>query len=229
LAATSPAPYAAWWRGEDEALVSNSPEQFLQVNSKGLATTRPIKGTRPRGATPHADAALAKALQNSAKDRAENLMIVDLMRNDLARQCRPGSVRVSQMCALESYANVHHLVSTIEGQLTDDASAMALFLDALPPGSVTGAPKVQAIRELGRHEPPRGAFCGSLFWAGFDGALDSSVLIRTAAFCRHGAGEWRYDVRAGAGITADSAPDDEADEVEAKAAMLLAALQGCAP
>jgi para-aminobenzoate synthetase component I len=218
----SPAPHAAYLRLPGLAVVSNSPERFVSV-ADGLAETKPIKGTRPRGADPASDRALAEELAASEKDRAENLMIVDLMRNDLARVCRPGSVKAPDLFVIESYANVHHLVSTVQGRLAAGLSAVDLLRAAFPPGSVTGAPKVQAMKVIAGHEPPRGPYCGSLFWAGVDGAFDSSVLIRTAAMVETPAG-WRVEARAGAGIVADSEPVAERLETEAKIAAVLAAL-----
>jgi para-aminobenzoate synthetase component 1 len=220
----SPAPFAAYLRLPGLALVSNSPERFLQITASGEVRTQPIKGTSPRGATPAEDAAHAAALLASEKDRAENLMIVDLMRNDIARSCTPGSVAVPALCALETFANVHHLVSTVTGQLAQGATALDAFARCFPPGSITGAPKLQAMAVIARHEPPRGPYCGSLFWAGCDGALDSSVLIRTIAFTEGPDGAWRFDTRAGAAITADSIPADEDAETRAKIAAIRAAL-----
>ena len=223
LAADSPAPFAGYLRLPGRAVVSNSPERFLEVTAEGQAQTRPIKGTRPRGSTPEEDRRLAEELLASPKDRAENLMIVDLMRNDLARACRPGTVKVEAFCALESYANVHHLVSTVTGRLRPGQGALDLFSTAFPAGSITGAPKIQAMREIARHETPRGPYCGSLFWAGFDGAFDSSVLIRTLAF-EEDEGGWAFETRAGGGIVADSDPVDEDAEAVAKIAAIRLAL-----
>ncbi|HPA38333.1 MAG TPA: anthranilate synthase component I family protein [Phenylobacterium sp.] len=225
LARSSAAPFAAYLRLERAAVVSNSPERFLKLDADGQAETRPIKGTRPRGATPEADAALAQELAASAKDRAENLMIVDLMRNDLARVSRPGSVVVPELWETESFANVHHLVSTVRSRLADGRSALDLLRAAFPPGSITGAPKVQAMKIIAGLEPPRGPYCGSLFWVGADGALDSSVLIRTLA-CRRDDAGWAVEARAGAGVVADSDPAAELAETEAKIAALVAALTG---
>jgi para-aminobenzoate synthetase component I len=223
LAGESPAPFAGYLRLPGRAVVSNSPERFIEVTAEGEAQTRPIKGTRPRGRTPEEDRLLAEELLASPKDRAENLMIVDLMRNDLARACRPGTVKVEAFCALETYANVHHLVSTVTGRLKPGQGALDLFSGAFPAGSITGAPKIQAMREIARHETPRGPYCGSLFWAGFDGAFDSSVLIRTLAFEEDGEG-WRFETRAGGGITADSDPVEEDQEAEAKIMAIRLAL-----
>ncbi|CAN5166508.1 aminodeoxychorismate synthase, component I [soil metagenome] len=223
LTLDSAAPFAAYLRPPGRAVVSNSPERFLQASADGLVRTQPIKGTRPRGATPQQDTALAAELLASDKDRAENRMIVELMRNDLARACIPGSVTVEAEFALESYANVHHLVSTVAGRLARGYDALDLFVSAFPPGSVTGAPKVQAMLEIAKHEPPRGPYCGSMFWAGSDGAFDSSVLIRTVAFEEAPDG-WRFEARAGAGIVANSDPLSEAAEAQVKLAALRRAL-----
>lgn len=224
LAGQSAAPFAAYLRLPGLALVSNSPERFLQVRGDRVET-RPIKGTRPRGACPAEDAAQIRELSASLKDRAENLMIVDLMRNDLARVCLPGTVEVPALFAVESFANVHHLVSTVTGRLTPGRDAIDLLRAAFPPGSITGAPKVQAMKVIAGLETARGPYCGSLLWAGFDGALDSSVLIRTADCVEDGDG-WRVEARAGAGIVADSDPRSERLETEAKIAALARALEG---
>ncbi len=231
LAARSAAPFAAYLRLPGAALVSNSPERFIAVRQAagGLAVeTRPIKGTRPRGAGATEDARLAAELAASAKDRAENLMIVDLMRNDLARVCVPGSVRAPELFAVESFANVHHLVSTVTGRLAAGQGAAELLRATFPPGSITGAPKIQAMKVIAGLEPPRGPYCGSIFWAGVDGAFDSSVLIRTAALTAE-AGGWRLEARAGAGVVADSEPAAERAETEAKIAALRQALEGATP
>ncbi|ODT86912.1 MAG: aminodeoxychorismate synthase component I [Phenylobacterium sp. SCN 70-31] len=230
LAASSAAGYAAWLRLPGRALVSNSPERFLSVRpgEGGLwAETWPIKGTRPRGADPASDAALAAELAASDKDRAENLMIVDLMRNDLARVSEPGTVSVPAFAAVRSYANVHHLVSTVRARLAPDKSAWDAFLAAFPPGSVTGAPKLQAMRVIADHEAPRGPYCGSLFWAGVDGALEASVLIRTVALVEElteNPAGWAFEARAGGGVVADSDPVAETDETTAKIGAILKAL-----
>lgn len=227
LAASSPAPFAAYLRLPDRAIVSNSPERFLKLERQGselIAETQPIKGTAPRGATPTEDQALATALAASLKDRAENLMIVDLMRNDLARVCVPGGVRTPELFRLASFANVHHLVSTVTGRLAAGRTAGDLLRAAFPPGSITGAPKVQAMKVIAQLEGPRGPFFGSMVWLGGDGGLDSNVLIRTAAFVEDAAG-WRVEARAGAGIVADSRPVSERLETEAKISALTSALQ----
>lgn len=228
LAHQSPAAYAAYLRLPGRAVVSNSPEQFLSVRREGdalWAESQPIKGTRARGADPMSDAALAAELQASAKDQAENLMIVDLMRNDLARVCDPGTVSVPARAVLRSYANVHHLVSRVRGRLKAGATAWNAFCAAFPPGSVTGAPKLAAMSVIAHHEPPRGAYCGSLFWLGPDGALESSVLIRTVTLSENPAG-WVFEARAGGGIVADSDPMSEVRETTTKIGAILRALTG---
>ena len=166
LAAASPAPLAAYYRLPGRAVVSNSPERFLRVDADGAVEARPIKGTRPRSPDPRIDAALAADLAADPKDRAENLMIVDLMRNDLSRVCRPGSVKAPDLFRLESFANVHHLVSTVTGRLRPGVGPAEVLRAAFPPGSITGAPKVQAMKVIAALEAPRGPYCGSLFWAG---------------------------------------------------------------
>jgi para-aminobenzoate synthetase component 1 len=223
LRAQSPAPFSAYLRLPGRAVVSNSPERFLKVDAAGAILTQPIKGTRPRGADPREDARLAAELLASDKDRAENLMIVDLMRNDLARVSPPGSVRAPELFKVESFANVHHLVSTVTGRLAGGRTIADLLRASFPPGSITGAPKVQAMKVIAGLESPRGPYCGSLFWAGFDGAFDSSVLIRTVGLVEDGQG-WTLEARAGAGIVADSDPRGERLETEAKIAALKRAL-----
>ncbi|MBX3477055.1 MAG: anthranilate synthase component I family protein, partial [Brevundimonas sp.] len=216
--------YGAFWRLGDRALVSNSPELFLAFDGRRIEA-RPIKGTRARGADAAADAALAAELAASAKDRAENLMIVDLMRNDLARAARPGSVAAERLFEIETLPTVHHLVSTVTAEAAPGVGSAEILAAAFPPGSITGAPKHQAMKVIAAHEPPRGPWCGSLFLAGDDGALTASVLIRTAAFQRRADG-WRFRTLAGAGIVADSDPAAELAETEAKIAALRQALTG---
>jgi para-aminobenzoate synthetase component 1 len=215
-----PAPFSGLAVAGDEAVVSASPERFLRLDGEGLVQTRPIKGTRPRGATPEADAAAAAALVCDPKDRAENVMIVDLLRNDLGRVCRPGTIRVPQLVALESYAQVHHLTSVVEGQLRDDATVVDLLRACWPGGSISGAPKVRACQRLHELEPvPRGPYCGSLFHLGADGRFDSNILIRSLMVRgKH------LRVHAGGGIVADSDPASEAAEMGWKLLPLLEAL-----
>jgi para-aminobenzoate synthetase component 1 len=223
LRGSSPAPMAGYYRLPGKAVVSNSPERFVRVDADGGAETRPIKGTRPRGADPRADAAFAAQLLADPKDRAENLMIVDLMRNDLSRVCRPGTVRGPRLFELESYANVHHMVSTVTGRLRPGVGPAQVLKAVFPAGSITGAPKVQAMKVIASLEPPRGPYCGALFWIGLDGAMDSSVLIRTVA-CVQDAHGWRFEAGAGSGLVADSLPRAERLETETKIAAILHAL-----
>jgi para-aminobenzoate synthetase component 1 len=227
LIAASPAPFAGYVKLPGRAVVSNSPERFIhiQAGSPRLAQTRPIKGTAPRGVDAPSDQALAETLRASIKDRAENLMIVDLMRNDLARVCLPGTVRTPELFEVETFTNVHHLVSTVVGELVEGVDAADVLRATYPPGSISGAPKVQAMRVISQLEPPRGPYCGVLFWAGFDGGFDSSVLIRTVALVEDGEG-WSFEVRAGAGIVADSDPASERLETEHKISAIRAALLG---
>jgi para-aminobenzoate synthetase component 1 len=216
----NPAPFAAFFDLGDFALVSASPERFLKVTD-GFVETRPIKGTRPRSDTPDADAALRRELLASAKDRAENVMIVDLLRNDLGRVCAYGSVEVAALCRLESHPTVHHLVSEVHGRLRPEMGPIDLLRAAFPGGSVTGAPKVRAMQIINELEPTaRGPYCGSLAWIGFDGAMDSSILIRTFTL---GRGWTQFPV--GGGIVADSDPEAEYAETLHKAEGLLRALR----
>lgn len=228
LAAERGAAYGAFWRLGERVLVSNSPELFLTFDAaSGRIETRPIKGTRPRHADPARDADLAADLVASAKDRAENLMIVDLMRNDLARAAVPGSVRVERLFEVESHPTVHHLVSTVTARARPGVRAAEVLEATFPPGSITGAPKHQAMKVIAGHEPPRGPWCGSLFGLGLAGghSLTASVLIRTASFER-GEGGWAWRALAGAGIVADSNPHAEREETEAKIRALKEALTG---
>ncbi|OIR09049.1 aminodeoxychorismate synthase component 1 [mine drainage metagenome] len=219
----APAPFAACLSlGPDTALLSASPERFLAVDGAGGVETRPIKGTRPRGADAAADAALAADLAASAKDRAENLMIVDLMRNDLARVCRPGSVRVPELFTVERFSTVHHLVSAVSGQLAQGAGPLDLLRACFPGGSITGAPKVRAMEIIAELEPRRrGPVFGSLAWIGGDGRMDSNIAIRTLTVTRG-----RVMARAGGGIVADSDPQAEYEETLVKARAMIASLEG---
>jgi para-aminobenzoate synthetase component 1 len=214
------APFAAFMNLPGGAVLSASPERFLHVDAHGHVETRPIKGTRPRGIGPEHDAALGQALTESAKDRAENLMIVDLMRNDLSRVCAPGSVRVPELFALERYATVHHLVSTVVGDLEPGRDALDLLRAAFPGGSITGAPKVRAMEIIAELEPSRrSVYCGSLGYWSVTGELDTSIAIRTAV-ARRG----RLYFNAGGGIVADSNPEQEYRETLDKARGIIDAL-----
>lgn len=219
LRTRNPAPLAGFLHAQRYALLSASPERFVQVQA-GQVLTRPIKGTRPRGATPEADAALAAELCSSPKDRAENVMIVDLLRNDLGRVCAFGTVRVPRVCELESYRHVHHLVSEVSGRLRPGLSALDLLRASFPGGSVTGAPKVRAMEIIAELEPTvRGPYCGCLGYIGFDGSADFSILIRTITQA-HG---W-LQFPVGGGLVADSQPASEYAETLTKARGLLGAL-----
>ncbi len=220
------APFGAAINLGTRAMVSNSPERFIRLDRDGHLETRPIKGTRPRGQTPEADLALANALMASEKDHAENLMIVDLMRHDLSKVAEIGSVRVTKLNALESYPNVHHLVSTVTGQLRADKTAADVLCATLSPGSISGAPKVQAMKVISEMEAARGPYCGSLFAIDVGGAMESSVLIRSLALEMDEESLWQYRVCAGGGIVADSQPEAERHETETKLSLIRAVLEG---
>jgi len=222
----NPAPFSAYLECGDLVVASSSPERFLRVEPGGAVETRPIKGTRPRGDGPEHDAALARALVESDKDRAENVMIVDLLRNDLSRVCRPGSVRVPELFTIEHYATVHHLVSTVVGELAPEQGPLDLVRAAFPGGSITGAPKVRAMQIIAELEPTqRAVYCGSIGYLSVTGALDTSIVIRTC-LVRGGRGERGGNVYAqvGGGIVADSDPEQEYRETLDKARGLVAAL-----
>jgi para-aminobenzoate synthetase component 1 len=208
--------------GRPRAIASASPESFLSIDRNGFVTTDPIKGTRPRGGSPEEDRALAAELLASAKDRAENVMIVDVLRNDLGRVCRPGSVRVSRLCRLERTSAVQHLVSTVTGRLAADRDAFDLLAASFPGGSITGAPKIRAMEILETLEPVRrGPYTGCALWLGPDGQLGSSILIRT--FVADGA---RLSLHVGGGITWRSDPAEEWFETVAKARGPLRSISG---
>jgi para-aminobenzoate synthetase component I len=213
LRSRNAAPFAAFFETPEVDVISASPERFLRVDRNGFVETRPIKGTRPRGVGPEHDAALGQALAESAKDRAENLMIVDLMRNDLSRVCAPRTVRVSELFSLERYATVHHLVSTVVGQLEPGHDALHLLRAAFPGGSITGAPKLRAMEIIAELEPSRrGVYCGAIGYWSITGELDTAIAIRTAVV-RDG----RIYFSAGGGIVADSDPVQEYAETLDKA------------
>ncbi len=215
----NPAPFAGWLDLGDAQIVSASPERFLSVKG-GRVEARPIKGTRRRTAWAEADLFAGDDLMQSEKDRAENVMIVDLLRNDLSRACEEDSVQVTQLCALESYQFVQHLVSVVEGRLAPGKTAIDIVRAAFPGGSITGAPKIRAMEIIAELEPTaRGAYCGSLGYFGFDGSMDLSILIRTITAAR---GWWQFPV--GGGIVAQSIPEREYEETWHKAEGLLRAL-----
>ena len=220
LRSLAPAPFGAFFNAGSVQLMSASPERFLKVDAKGRVETRPIKGTRPRGKTPAEDAALAAELTASPKDRAENLMIVDLLRNDLARVCEPGSVKVPQLCALETFPAVHHLVSVVTANLRGNMGAVDLLRATFPGGSITGAPKIKAMEVIHHQEPSaRGPYCGAMAWLGFDGAMDSSIVIRTLVQTGD-----TLVAQGGGGIVAQSDPAAEYEESMIKLRPLLAVL-----
>ena len=220
LRALNPAPFAAYVDFDGIVVASASPERFLKVDHARRVETRPIKGTRPRGIGPEHDAALGRALTESAKDRAENLMIVDLLRNDLSRVCAPGSVRVPELFALEHYATVHHLVSTVTGELSADTDVFDLLRATFPGGSITGAPKIRAMEIIAEIEPSRrGVYCGAIGYLSSTGALDTSIVIRTCLALGD-----RVYFSVGGGIVADSDPEDEYRETLHKARSLIATL-----
>lgn len=213
----NPAPFSAFLRLPEGAVLSSSPERFLCVRG-GVVETRPIKGTRPRSPRADEDARLAAELEASDKDRAENVMIVDLLRNDLGKTCAVGSVEVPELFAVESYATVHHLVSTVRGRLPAGRHALEVLRGCFPGGSITGAPKLRAmeiIEELESHR--RGVYCGSIGYLGFDGGMDMNIAIRTLTV---EAG--RMYCWAGGGIVHDSVMEEEYQESLDKAAAMIA-------
>jgi para-aminobenzoate synthetase component 1 len=217
----NPATFAAFLDFGATALLSSSPERFLKLD-QGRVETRPIKGTRPRGATPAEDAALARELLASGKDRAENLMIVDLLRNDLGRTAKLGSVKVPVLIGLESYATVHHLVSVVTSELDQGRNAVDLLRAAFPGGSVTGAPKIRAMEVIAELEPTsRGPYCGAIGYLSATGAMDSNIVIRTCCI----SGD-RISFQVGGGIVADSDPEAELQESLTKARALIETLAG---
>ena len=219
LRAGNPAPFAAYLATGAVEIVSASPERFLKLEGRQVET-RPIKGTRPRGAVPEADRRLGEELLASEKDRAENVMIVDLLRNDLSRVCRDHTVLTPEICVLESFATVHHLVSTVTGELRPGLDAVDLLRATFPGGSITGAPKIRAMEIIAELEPTRrGPYCGAIGWLGGDGWMDTSITIRTYALK-----DGKVAFQAGGGIVADSDPAAEYEETLDKARALIAAL-----
>lgn len=220
LRQNNPAPFSAFQNFPGLKIASSSPERFLKVLGKEVETC-PIKGTRPRHSDPVLDQQARHALESSEKDRAENTMIVDLLRNDLSRVCEPHSVRVPELCKLYSFSSVHHLISTVRGSLDESLSAIDLLKACFPGGSITGAPKVRAMEIISQLEAcPRGPYCGSLFWAAFNGNFDSNIVIRTAVFQ-----DDQVSVQVGAGIVSDSEPDKEYQETMDKAHALFQAFE----
>jgi para-aminobenzoate synthetase component 1 len=211
----NPATFAAFVDFGETVLLSSSPERFLKVAGNRIET-RPIKGTRPRGADPAEDTALAGELLASEKDRAENLMIVDLLRNDLGRVAKLGSVKVPVLFGLESYATVHHLVSVVTAELDAGRKAVDLLRAAFPGGSVTGAPKIRAMEIIAELEPTaRGPYCGAIGYLSATGAMDTNIVIRTVLIDGD-----RISFQVGGGIVADSDPEAEYQETLVKARAL---------
>ena len=218
LRVANPAPFGAYFDQGARKILSTSPELFLRSDGRRVET-RPIKGTARRERDPVADRAAADALAASTKNRAENVMIVDLLRSDLSRVCEPESVDVPTLCAVESYAGLHHLVSAVTGTLRSDKDALDLLAASFPGGSITGAPKLRAMEIIAEIEGcSRGAYCGAVGWIGFDGAMTLNIAIRTIV-----AANGTLELRVGGGITLLSDPDEEYEETLLKANRLFAA------
>ncbi len=221
LRQANPAPFAAFLSFGVLSLASSSPERFLRLQGRHVEA-RPIKGTAKRSTDVELDASAARQLLHSEKDRAENIMIVDLMRNDLSRVCAPGTVEVPSLCGLESYASVHHLVSVVTGRLRDDIDGINLLQACFPGGSITGAPKLRSMDIIAEIEQyPRGAYCGAIGYIGFDGNLDMNIAIRTVSLLGRTA-----VFQAGGGITLLSDPAAEYAETLVKAQRIFAAFEG---
>jgi len=214
------APFSAYLNFPEVQVLSSSPERFLKVN-QGEVETKPIKGTRPRHSETVIDNEYISALSNSKKDRAENVMIVDLLRNDISKNCKEGSVKVPKLFEVESFATVHHLVSTVKGVLAEGQSALDLLRSCFPGGSITGAPKIRSMEIIEELEPNRrGIYCGSIGYIGFNGNMDTNIAIRTLVHSDNTIRFW-----AGGGIVNDSVMEDEYQESFDKAAALLNLLQ----
>lgn len=217
----NPSPYSGFFKIADEILVSSSPEQFLKVDTNAVVTSKPIKGTRPRGVDSASDAAIIHELATNVKERAENLMIVDLMRNDLTKVCRPESVNVPKLFDVESYATVHQLVSTVSGELDEGFDAVSVLQAAFPGGSMTGAPKQRAIEIIGELEAGiRGVYSGVVGYLGDNGSAEFAMIIRTLIFK-----DGRMTLGVGGGITIDSNPVSELAETKLKAQAILKVLR----
>lgn len=217
---SNPAPYSAYLEYPELKILCASPERFLKVQ-QGCVETKPIKGTRPRSDDAVEDRRLSAELHNHPKDRAENLMIVDLLRNDLSRSCEVGSVKAPKLFEVESFANVHHLVSTVEGRLSKGHDALDVLRDCFPGGSITGAPKLRAMQIIEELESQRrGIYCGAIGYVGFDGNMDTNITIRTMMFKEGELSCW-----AGGGIVADSECEAEYQETLDKASAMLKLMQ----
>ncbi|MBE0506995.1 MAG: aminodeoxychorismate synthase component I [Marinospirillum sp.] len=221
LRADIAAPFAAFLDFGDATLLSLSPERFLLAEADGRVESKPIKGTRPRGSTPEQDVFFSQELLSSAKDRAENLMIVDLLRNDLGRVCEPGSIRVPELFQLESFTNVHHLVSRVTGQLAANQQPLNLLQASFPGGSITGAPKLRAMEIIEALEPcRRSVYCGSIGYIDRRGRMDFNIAIRTFVAANNQLHVW-----GGGGLVADSDGQEEYAETLYKVARLICCLQ----
>ncbi|SHE22283.1 aminodeoxychorismate synthase component I [methanotrophic endosymbiont of Bathymodiolus puteoserpentis (Logatchev)] len=213
------APFSGYLNVPGVQVLSSSPERFLKV-FQGRVETKPIKGTRPRKENEQENQQQIDALQRSHKDRAENVMIVDLLRNDISKNCIPSSVKVPKLFEVESYATVHHLVSTVTGRLDEKYHALDLLRSCFPGGSITGAPKIRAMEVIEELEPNRrGVYCGAIAYIGFDGNMDSNIAIRTLVHSEHTIRFW-----AGGGIVNDSVLEEEYQECFDKAAAMLSLL-----
>ena len=220
LRKTNPSPFSGLLMLEEGSIISSSPERLVSVK-KNIIETRPIAGTRPRGKTGITDVELSRELISSAKERAEHLMLVDLERNDIARVCEAGSVKVDEMMVVESYSHVHHIVSNIKGKLKEGIKPGKIISAVFPGGTITGCPKVKCIEILGNLEKiGRGPYTGSFGYINHNGNLDLNILIRTLV-----REENKLSLRAGGGIVADSIPEKETLETEVKANAMLKALQ----
>jgi para-aminobenzoate synthetase component 1 len=216
LRRNNPAPFGAYLNTPFGQILSSSPERFLKLEGT-VVETRPIKGTRPRRRDTAEDQLMGEQLRQSSKDRAENLMIVDLLRNDFGKCCRPGSIQVPQLFGVEHYATVHHLVSVVTGELNPDEDALSLLRHCFPGGSITGAPKRRAMEIIEELEPQRrGVYCGSIGYLGYDGRMDCNIAIRTAL---HQDGTLHFS--AGGGIVIDSRCEQEYQETYDKASGIL--------
>jgi aminodeoxychorismate synthase component I len=222
----NPSPFASFLKLPETSIVSSSPERFVRLDQDGQVESRPIKGTRPRGVSRNEDQDIRDELANSTKDRAENMMIVDLVRNDLGRVCEFGSVKVTDLLSVEDYSTVFQLVSTVQGKLRADCDAMDLVKAVSPGGSMTGAPKIEAMKIIDRLEPvKRGVYSGGIGYIDFSGTLDLSMVIRTLVVR-----DERVYINVGGAIVADSDPADEYQETMDKAKALIDALEnlnGC--
>lgn len=220
LCSVSPAAYSAFMRLGDVYILSSSPESFMNIDASGNVTTRPIKGTAPRGNDPVSDERNRQKLIASGKDRAENLMIVDLMRNDLAKACETGSVKTETLFDVTTHATIHHLSSTIKGKKLTGSNTLDVIRAAFPPGSMTGAPKISAMNLCSKLEGrERGIYSGAIGWFGGDGSCDLSVVIRTLVIKGN-----KFEFQVGGGIVADSTPRKELEELISKARGMLLAL-----